>query len=239
MQVAAGGKANEISVAPTLVRRPDLRGKVVVADALHTQRAPSAQIIATGGAHLWIAKGNQPTLRADIEHLFTGDRRTVAGGRIAHAARTARRVENGHGRQETRSLSASSALCGSSDWPGLARVFRLERQRVHTKSGKVEREVVYGLTHLPPPQASAARLLALSRAYWGIENGLHECRDVTFHEHATRLTRGHAGRIMASPNNLVIGLLRPAGHRNLAAARRLCNANLLASRALLSPALRT
>jgi len=49
---------------------------------------------------------------------------------------------------------------------------------------------------------------------------LHYRRDVTFHEDATRLTRGHAGRVMATLNNLVIGLLRHAGATNLAAARR-------------------
>ena len=56
--------------------------------------------------------------------------------------------------------------------------------------------------------------------YWGVENGLHYRRDVTFHEDATRLTQGNAGHVMATLNNLVIGLLRLAGFSNLAAARR-------------------
>ena len=63
MQVAAGDKENEISVAPALLRCLDLRGKVVVGDAMHTQRALSAQIVAAGGAYLWVAKDNQPTPR--------------------------------------------------------------------------------------------------------------------------------------------------------------------------------
>jgi hypothetical protein len=67
---------------------------------------------------------------------------------------------------------------------------------------------------------------------------LHYQRDVTFHEDATRLTQGHAGRVMASLNNLGIGLLRAAGHTNLAAARRRCDADLLTALALLAPPLR-
>jgi len=55
---------------------------------------------------------------------------------------------------------------------------------------------------------------------WGIENGLHHWRDVTFHEDRTRLTRGNAGRVMAILNNLVIGLLRFTGATNLAHERR-------------------
>ncbi|MDQ3702239.1 MAG: ISAs1 family transposase [Chloroflexota bacterium] len=235
LQVAAGDKENEISVAPTLLRALDLRGKVVAGDALHTQRALSAQILAAGGAYLWVAKANQPTLRADIETLFTSDDHTVAGGRIHHDFRTARTVDHGHGRSDIRTLIASSDLHGFSDWPGLHQVFRLERQRVQIKSGKREHEVSYGLTSLSPAAASAAQLLALTRAHWGIENGLHHCRDVTFREDATRLTQGQAGRVMAALNNLVIGLLRCAGHTNLAAARRLYNANLLAAFALLAP----
>ena len=239
MQVAAGEKENEISVAPQLLRCLDLRGKVVAGDAMHTQRALSAQILAAGGAYLWLAKDNQPTLRADIVDVFTAGDRTVAGGRIPRDLRTACTVEKGHGRQERRTLTASSDLKGYSDWPGLDQVFRLERHRVTRKSGKEEREIVYGLTSLTPAQASAAQLLALTRTYWGIENGLHHRRDVTFREDATRLTRGHAGRAMATLNNLVIGLLRLAGHTNLAAARRRCNADLHRSLALLTQVGRT
>jgi predicted transposase YbfD/YdcC len=234
MQVAAGDRENEITVAPQVLGALDLRGKVVAGDAMHTQRALSAHIVAAGGAYLWVAKDNQPTLHADIADLFTIDDRTVAGGRIAQDRRTATTVGKGHGRQERRTLTASSDLAGYSDWPGLEQVFRLERHRAITTSGKQTHEVCYGLTSLTADQASAADLLALTRAYWGIENGLHHCRDVTFHEDATRLTVGHAGRVMAALNNLVIGLLRLAGYTNLAAARRRHNADLRLSLALLT-----
>ncbi len=236
MQLPAGHQDNEIGVAPALLRCLDLRGKVVAGDALHTQRGVSAQILAAGGAYLWFAKENQPTLRADIDELFTGDDRTVEGGRLPHDFRTARQVDKGHGRREVRQITTSAELTGYSDWPGLQQVFRLERQRLEVTRGKEQREVVYGLTSLTPAEASPARLLTLTRAYWGVENGLHYRRDVTFREDATRLTQGRAGHVMASLNNLVIGLLRFAGFTNLAAARRLCDADLTAALALLSPA---
>src|SRR5215210_894155 len=86
LQVAAGHKRNEIGVAPTLVQALDLRGKIVTADALHTQRALSVQILAAGGEYVWQVKANQPTLRADIAELFTADPRTVGGGRCGTRA---------------------------------------------------------------------------------------------------------------------------------------------------------
>jgi predicted transposase YbfD/YdcC len=235
LQLPVGRKANEIRVAPTLVQALDLRGKIVAADALHTQRTFAAQIVAAGGDYVWVVKANQPGLHADIAELFTADLRTVEGGYVRHEFRTACRVDKGHGRREVRRIAVSTELKGYSDWPGLEQVFRLERERIESTSGKHEREVVYGLTSLPPAAASPARLLALTRAYWGIENGLHYRRDVTFREDATRLTQGHAGHAMASLNNLVIGLLRLAGFTNLAAARRYCDADLVHALALLAP----
>jgi predicted transposase YbfD/YdcC len=239
LQMPAGRKDSEIRVAPALVEALDLRGKIVAADALHTQRALSAQILAAGGDYLWVVKDNQPTLRTDIAELFTADDRTVEGGHLPHDWRTARQVAKGHGRREIRRVTVSTELNGYSDWPGLEQVFRLERERITSQSGKYQQEITYGLTSLTPAEASPARVLALTRAYWGVENGLHYRRDVTFHEDATRLTQGHAGHVMATLNNLVIGLLRLAGFTNLAAARRYCGADLARAVALLAPTPRT
>jgi predicted transposase YbfD/YdcC len=229
MQVRAGDKENEITVAPQLLAYLDLRGKVVAADAMHTQRSLSVQILEAGGDYLWLAKDNQPTLREEIEALFAVDRRTVEGGRVPLDLRRARTLDKAHGRLEKRQISVSSELKGYSDWPGLEQVFVLERRRVDRNSGKEERETVCGLTSLRPDEACAARLLGLVRAYWGIESGLHQRRDVTFREDRTRLTCGRAGWVMASLNNLVIGLLRLAGATNLAAARRWLDASLTLS----------
>jgi predicted transposase YbfD/YdcC len=234
LQVAAGAKENEISVAPALLAGLDLRGKVVVGDALHTQRALSAQILAAGGDYLWLAKDNQPTLHQEIADLFTLPTTTAPGGQIPTDFRTARAVDKGHGRQETRQITVSSALHGYSDWPGLAQVFQLERERVNRQTGQLSREVVHGLTSLHAAKASPPRLLAFVRHYWGIESGLHYRRDVTFREDATRLTVGQAGRVMATVNNLVIGLLRWVGHTNLAHARRTLASNLRAALKLLT-----
>jgi hypothetical protein len=55
---------------------------------------------------------------------------------------------------------------------------------------------------------------------WGIENGLHYVRDVTFAEDASRLRTGNGPQIMACLRNLAIGALSRAGPVNLAAALR-------------------
>lgn len=220
-QVPAGVKDNEISVARTLLDGLDLRGKVVMGDAMHTQRAASVQICDGGGDYIWLAKDNQPTLHDDIATLFAPAEPSVLGGKIPTDFQTARTVDKGHGRLNHRQITVSSELTGYTDWPGLAQVFQIERERVEIKTGKITHETVCGLTSLTRAQASPERLLHLIRSYWGIENGLHYRRDVTFHEDRTRMTLGNTGRIMAIVNNLVIGLLRLTGATNLAHARRL------------------
>jgi predicted transposase YbfD/YdcC len=233
LQRTTGAKENEISVAPKLVAHLDLLGKVVACDAMQTQRDLSIQILQAGGDYLWIAKDNHPALHAQIAELFTADQSTVLGGRIPTDFQTSRQTSNGHGRQEIREITVIGLRKDDSDWRGWEQVFQLERWRKDLRSGTVTHEVVSGLTSLSQRQASTRHLLSLTRTSWGIENGLHDRRDVTFREDRIRLTGGHAGHAIASLNTLVIGLLKHAGASNPAEARRWCNANILSILTLL------
>lgn len=117
-----------------------------------------------------------------------------------------------------RSLTTSTALAAYADWPGLAQVFRLTRER--TAAGRTTTEVVYGVTSLPRDRADASRLLGLVRRHWGIENQLHHVRDVTLGEDACRVRSGSAPQALAGLRNAaayVLGRVRPG---NLAAATR-------------------
>lgn len=219
-QVAVADKSNEIPAAPEALQGLDLRGKVVTADALHTQRALSQVVVAAGADYVWTAKDNQPTLREDIAQLFQPETCLPGTSPVITDLRTASTTDKGHGRLETRRLTASSLLAESSDWPHLAQVFQLERTVCDPKTGERRSEVVYGLTSLPAEVASPQRLLALVRGHWAIESQLHWRRDVLFHEDQTRTRSPLFGQAIACLNNLVIGLAYRLGWRNLAQARR-------------------
>ncbi len=109
-------------------------------------------------------------------------------------------------------------------WPHLEQVCRLERQR--TVKGKKQVEVSYVISSLPAAEAGARRLLALSRGHWGIENRVHWVRDVTFDEDRSQVRTGAAPQVLAALRNLVISLVRRAGHSNVAAALRRHTAHL-------------
>ena len=217
-------KENEIVVAPKLLKCLDLRHKVVVGDAMHTQRQLSIQIVTTGGHFVWIVKDNQANTRKAIEQLFAPEKSIPALGNPVMDFRSAKTIEKQAGRLEERTITVSSLLNDYLDWPYLEQVFKLERRYTNLTTGEVECDVQYGLTSLPAQLASPERLLEIVRSEWGIENGLHYRRDVTFQEDQTRMTNKAMGRAMAIINNLVISLLNSQGFDNYAHARRVFDA---------------
>lgn len=220
LQVEVETKENEIVAAPKLLAQLDLRGKVVTGDAMHTQRQLSIEIVVAGGDYLWIAKENQPELRATIAHLFEPEQVSPGFSQIPTDFKTAVTINKGHGRLERRSLTSSAMLKDYLDWPYLEQVFKLERRFINLQTGEVTTETHYGLTSLTPAEAGPERLLALQRSHWGIENGLHYRRDVTFKEDRCRLKIGHAARTMATLNNLALALILRQGYPYLPQARR-------------------
>jgi predicted transposase YbfD/YdcC len=212
-QQAVDAKTNEITQVETVLHQIVLKDRVVTMDALLTQRHVAQTIVDEGGDYVMIVKENQPQLRADIELVFTlppaGDHQE-----------TARTVDIGHGRIEQRNVTTSEALVGYSHWPGLAQVFEVGRHVIIQKTGQERVEVVYGVTSLNPERATPGRVLDLVRGHWHIENKSHWVRDVTFDEDRSQVRCGSIPQVMAALRNTAIGLLRWAGHTNIAAACR-------------------
>jgi hypothetical protein len=69
-QLEVASSTNEITVAPKIVEQIDLRGLVVVGDAIQTQRELSVKIVAEGGDYLWLVKESQKEVRKDLDILF-------------------------------------------------------------------------------------------------------------------------------------------------------------------------
>ena len=70
-QLAAPGKGQELAATQAALAAAPLAGRVVVGDALQTQRSVCEQIVAAGGDYLLPVKDNQPTLRADLATAFS------------------------------------------------------------------------------------------------------------------------------------------------------------------------
>ena len=209
---------NEISAAKRLLGKAEVKGKVVSGDAIFAQQDLSRTIVEKGGDYLWKLRANQGGLyHAAVAHFAAG---TDPYLDRAHS------IEKGHGRIDERELVTSFRLAGRLEFPYLEQVFRITRKSAEVKSGKVSEQTIYGITSWSVATAGAQELLAATRGHWGIENGLHYRRDVTFHEDAGRHTTKNGGRVQAAFNNLTIGILRKLGWENIAQARRYFAAHL-------------
>lgn len=133
---------DEVETAIALLQSLDLHGWVVTGDAGLARQPVAEAVLQQGGDYVLTVKGNQPTLQEDIAFLFSDP--AVVADTITRATQ----VTLHGGRIERRTLVASTALLGYSQWPGLAQVFQLERQVTHKKTQVTIREVVYGVTSL-------------------------------------------------------------------------------------------
>jgi predicted transposase YbfD/YdcC len=201
------GAPSEVTGFRPLLAGLDLAGVVVTADALHTQREHAEfLVIGKQADYLFIVKGNQPALHAQLGAL--------PWRAIPVLDRTR---DHGHGRVEVRTLKV--ATVAGLGFPHAAQALRITR-RVRPLGGRRWRTVtVYAVTNLTATQASPARLADWIRGHWAIE-ALHHIRDTTFAEDASQVRTGNAPRVMASLRNLAIGILRLHGARNIAAAVR-------------------
>jgi predicted transposase YbfD/YdcC len=217
-QQAVPDKSNEITLEAVLLTPAHVAGRIVTADAMHTQRACCSRITRCGGDYLLFAKANQPTLEEDLRLFFSEPPPDCRDWRRAQTC------TKGHGRLERRELIASTELNEflASSWPGVEQVFCL--RRTIEQRGQVRCQTVYGISSLSPKRASALRLLALVRAHWRIENRLHWRRDVTLREDHSQVRKGAAPQVLAALNNLVLAVFDFLGVRNVPQQMRMVDA---------------
>lgn len=151
VEITASG---EITSFATVLDRIDLRGVVVTADALHTQKAHARYLHRHGGHYLFVVKANQPTLYGRLRALPWTQ---VPLGCVEH--------DKGHGRREAHSLQVISATSPRLPFPHARQALRINRERVEARTGEVSREVVYAVTDLTFDQAGPACLATLVRGH--------------------------------------------------------------------------
>jgi hypothetical protein len=117
----------------------DLREKVVMGDAIHTQRQASIQVVGSGGEYIWFAKGDQPQMEENIRLWFEPDIQPIPGmGMPPKDFEMAQETNKVHGRLETRTITVSSQLKDFLDWPYLEQVFKLDRRFVSFKTSLIQ-----------------------------------------------------------------------------------------------------
>jgi predicted transposase YbfD/YdcC len=187
----------------------DLKGALVTADAMHTQRDHARFLVEEKGAdYLFQVKDNQPKLLAVIKALPD----EVFSPEHYEASR-------GHGRIEHRWVKVAKAPEGV-DFPHAAQVVVVRRERADLGGQLISAEISYYITSVGADRGGAERLGRHVRGHWGIENKLHWVRDWSYDEDRHQLRTSRTARAMATLRNLAISVLRLAGVTNIAAGLR-------------------
>ncbi|MGH3851604.1 MAG: ISAs1 family transposase, partial [Pseudonocardiaceae bacterium] len=206
-------KTNEILAFAPLLGPITLAGKVITADALHTQRKAATYVVEQKKAHyIFGVKKNQPTLwNAGVDAA-----NQIDVDRPEHET-----IQRGHGRID-RHRVWTAPIPETIDFPHARRYVIVERESSTLADERTSIETRIYITDLAQDQADAANLLRLVNGHWSIENSLHWVRDVTFDEDRSQVRTGTTPRVLATLRNLAISIIRYTTNRavNIAAATR-------------------
>ncbi|MBK1722821.1 ISAs1 family transposase, partial [Thiocystis violacea] len=201
-QEATEEKSNEITAIPKLLELLELKGCIVTIDAMGCQTKIAEQIIEQGGDYVLGLKGNQSTLRDEVEDFFD----TARAGEFAGVAYDyTEETDKDHGRLEVRRYWITEelgTLSESAQWKGLHSIGMVERECWIGEHHSLERR--FFINSIP---ARAGRFAEAVRGHWGVENPLHWRLDVLFREDACRIRKGHAPAILTSIRHLCMNLL--------------------------------
>jgi predicted transposase YbfD/YdcC len=178
-QIKTDEKSNEITAIPTLIELLELKGCIVTIDAMGCQKDIAAKIIEAEADYVLGLKGNHEKLHEATKKYF---------GSIDLSTKTSVCTQelNG-GRRELREYWLENDIDFLDDvperekWAGLQGV-GIAYSEVE-KNGVFTEEVRYFVTSLTNVDTFAKAV----RSHWGIENSLHYCLDVTFHEDDCRI----------------------------------------------------
>lgn len=218
-----GVKSAETSEFIPLLTQMDaylpLSGLVLTFDAGLSAKANAKAVVERFGAHYVVAlkenagKVYQQICALGFDPLPVGAEMT---GKPAH------------GRRERRTIKVMDAPEHITRlYPHAAQVFVIDRyttRRERTASGAYKTITTHvsqiGVTSMTAREAGPEHLLAYNRGHWTIENKIHWVRDVTLREDASRVRTRNRPHNLVTLRNLLLSLIRLAGHTRIAATIR-------------------
>lgn len=201
-QVKVAQKSNEIVAIPRLLDMLAIEGAIVTIDAMGCQREIAAKIIAKKADYVLALKGNQGSLREDVE-LFANEQK-AKNFKDATVSRD-KTVDGDHGRIETRRTTVFQDigwLQERHNWPALKAVVMVESER--EIGAKLERETRFYVTS---STEKADKLGDVVRRHWSVES-MHWLMDCLFRDDECRVRTDHAPANFTTIKHIAHNLLR-------------------------------
>jgi predicted transposase YbfD/YdcC len=214
-QVKVADKSNEIIAIPRLLEMVAIEGAVVTIDAMGCQRDIAQKILDKKADYVLALKGNQGTLREDVE-VFVAEQK--ANGFKDTKITRAATVDGDHGRIETRITTVIDGLAWLQErhaWPGLKSLVMVESTR--EIGDRVEQETRFYITSLAGP---AHCLGPIVRSHWAVENSLHWVMDMIFRDDECRVRTDHAPANFTTVKHMAHNLIRKAPGKDSLRLRR-------------------
>lgn len=175
-QKAVDGKSNEIPAVRDLIELLNVKGCIIVADALNCQKETAKVIIENGGDYLLSVKENQKTLNAEIADYVQDDS-------LRQTMDSERKTEKNRDRIETRTAYVTDDiewLYGREEWQNLCCIGAINTIFETPKGTTNEWHYFISSRSLTPKE-----LLERSRKEWSVEC-MHWLLDVHFLEDSCR-----------------------------------------------------
>jgi predicted transposase YbfD/YdcC len=207
-QTVVDDKSNEITAIPQLLDMLSIQRCTVTIDAAGCQKNIAAKIVEKKADYVLAAKGNQPSLEADLQREFDKGISTNFAG-MKHDCTI--ETETSHGRTEHRAthvLELPKDFVHKIEWAKLNTLVVVIRnwQQPGTDGQMTDHwdQRMYISSH----RFNSRVLRRAPRSHWGIENSLHWVLDVQFREddHQLRDRKGAAN--LAFLRRLAVSLLR-------------------------------
>jgi predicted transposase YbfD/YdcC len=214
-QVKVTEKSNEIIAIPKLLDMLAIDGTIVTIDAMGCQRDIAQKIIDKKADYVLALKGNQGSLREDVE-IFIAEQQAV-GFKDCEISQH-RTIDGDHDRIETRITTVihdAKWLQDRHNWPGLRAIVMIESSR--EICGKIEQDTRFYITSL----VMLAHLVGPTiRSHWAIENSLHWVMDMLFRDDECRVRTNHAPANFTTIKHMAHNLLRKASGKSSMRSRR-------------------
>lgn len=176
-QVKTDIKSNEITAIPRLLDLICVKDCLISIDAAGCQTKIAEKISKLGGEYLLALKGNQGTLRSDVEAFF----QDALSSNWEHLDfERCESVEKGHGRIDTRTVYLVKDMADCIDneqWPEIQSVIMVNSRRLIK-----DRETEESRYYITSSRMGVTEAALAIRKHWAIENGLHWSLDVGFRE---------------------------------------------------------
>jgi len=194
----------------------ELKGCIITIDAMGCQKDIAEKIVEGEADYVLSLKGNQATLHEDVCLYFEAAKQTPQ----FYLTSVNSTSEKGHGRIEKRYYTLSEEidwLSQKSEWSGLKSIGMVHS--VIEVAGKTTEETRYFISSLSDINAFSKAV----RSHWGIENSVHWCLDVVFHEDLCRTRKDNSAENFAVIRHMAVNILKkhPA-NMSLARKRRKC-----------------